>query len=73
MIKLNTIAEIKQAVDNGDKVYCGNDLYQVIKDSIGQYLILCASTNYCIGLHGMKGTKHENALNGENFYTRNSL
>ena len=69
---LTTIAEIKNAVNKGRKVYCGNSAYQVIKDNIGQWLIKCSLNGYCIGLHGQEGTQYENQLNGENFYTEYS-
>jgi hypothetical protein len=59
------IKQIKQAVDSGKKVYWSNKAYQVIHDSIGQWLIHCSINNNCVGLHGMKGTKYENVLNGE--------
>ncbi len=45
-----SVSEIKEAVDNGKKVYRCNSNYQVIKDNIGQYLIKCLSNNHCIGL-----------------------
>jgi hypothetical protein len=69
---LESIAEIKNAVNKGRKVYCGNSAYQVIKDNKGQYLIKCSLNDYCIGLHGLEGTQYENQLNGENFYTEYS-
>ena len=60
------LSEIKQAIGEGKKVYCQTLAYQVIKDSIGQYLIKCTLTNYCIGLTWQDGT----ALNGKeaNFF-----
>ena len=58
------IQQIKQAVDSGLSVKSGNDLYDVTKDTLGQYLIVCSSNNYTIGLHGQKGTIHEHVLNG---------
>jgi len=69
---LTTIAEIKNAVNKGRRVYCGNSAYQVIKDNIGQWLIKCSLNGYCIGLHGQEGTQYENQLNGEHFYTEYS-
>ena len=64
------IKEIKKAVDEGQKVCWSNPAYDVIKDDIGQYLIKCNLNGHCIGLHGLKGTKYENQLNGkeEDFY-----
>jgi len=67
--ELETIEEIKAAVDAGHAVHCGNDGYTVTKDSIGQYLIKYAHNNYCVGLHGMEGTKYEGVLNGGDFYS----
>lgn len=45
-----TLQEIKSAINEGFKVYWKNQLYEVIKDSIGQYLIYCHSNGHCIGL-----------------------
>jgi len=59
-----TIKEIKQAIEDGKKVYQHNLGYEVILDSIGQYLIHCNMHNTYIGLHGVKGGKYENQLNG---------
>ena len=70
MTRLETIPEIKGAVDGGKRVFCGNELYEVVKDGIGQYLIVCHANQYCVGLHGAEGTKYESELNGENFYTK---
>lgn len=36
-----TLQEIKTAVDAGQTVHWANSRYQVIKDSLGQYLIGC--------------------------------
>lgn len=70
MQTLKTIAEIKEAVDNGKKVFCDTTAYEVIKDQIGQYFIHCNINGYCIGLHGMEGTKYENQLNGTKFFVK---
>lgn len=51
-----TIEEIKEAVNSGKKVYCGNSAYEVIKDKIGQWLIKCTLNDYCIGLTWQDGT-----------------
>lgn len=67
MKTLNTIPEIKEAVDNGLKVYADTLRYEVIKDKNGEYLIKCGS--YCVGLTGKAGTEWENKLNGTNFFT----
>lgn len=55
-----THQEIKTAVDQGKLVHWVNDLYEVIKDSIGQYLISCKGGNV-IGLTWKDGV----TLNGE--------
>ena len=62
-LKLDNAIEIRLAIDKGYKVYCGNPMYEVIKDRIGQYLIVC-KTGYCVGLTWKDGT----TLNGEDFY-----
>ena len=52
-----TLAEIKQAIAEGRKVYHGNKNYEVIQDKIGQYLIVCSINDYTIGLtHSDKKT-----------------
>jgi len=56
-----TTTEIKQAVDNGQKVYWASLLYRVIKDSKGQYLINCTANGSCIGLTWLDGE----TLNGK--------
>lgn len=58
------IEEIKAAVDNGSTVKCDNGT--VIKDAIGQYLIVWVANGSCIALHG-EG-KFANVLNSENFH-----
>ena len=56
-----TMQEIKTAIDDGEKVYWCNRGYQVIKDSLGQYMIKCFMNGHCIGLTNAEETK----LNGE--------
>jgi len=56
-----TVEEIKKAVDAGKKVYWSNTLYEVIKDSIGQYLIHVIGTSNYIGLTWKDGK----TLNGD--------
>ena len=68
IVKLSTVQEIKQAVNEGKTVYDGNEAYTVIKDKKDQWLIKCSINGYCIGLHGMEGTPSENRLNGTDFY-----
>jgi hypothetical protein len=50
-----TLEEIKAAVESGRRVFQHNRLYEVIKDNLGQWLIVCASNNYTIGLTWMDG------------------
>ena len=69
MRTLKTIEAIKTAVDNGETVYADSTGYQVIKDRIGQYLIVFTASDYCIGLTGLKGTKYENQINATTVYT----
>ena len=45
-----TLAEIKTALADGKRVFHQSMNYEVIADSIGQYLIKCRSNDYCIGL-----------------------
>lgn len=44
------LQEIKQAIADGKKVKWASDAYDVIKDNIGQYLIICNLNEYTIGL-----------------------
>lgn len=55
------LAEIKAAVDRGYKVFWGNKGYQVIKDNIGEYLIVYLPTGDAIGLTHRDGQ----TLNGQ--------
>ena len=61
-----TLEQIKQAIDDGKTVHWSNDLYTVIKDRLGQYLIICTSNDHCIGLTWKDGV----TMNGqpEQFY-----
>lgn len=56
-----TLDEIKSAVDAGKVVHWKNYAYRVIKDSLGQYLILCTMNQNCIGLTHLDGV----TMNGE--------
>ena len=61
-----TAEEIRKAVDQGEKVFCGSEIYEVIKDKNNEYLIRCIKNDYCIGL-----TNRDNiTLNGEDFYIK---
>jgi len=42
--------EIKKAVDEGKHVKWSNRLYDVVKDNLGQYFIICNRNNYATGL-----------------------
>lgn len=64
----NDIKTIKAAVDTGHTVYQGNTAYEVRKDSLERYNIVCAHNDYCIGLHGLEGGRFEHKLNGSDFY-----
>lgn len=59
------LTEIKEALSKGNTVYWKNENYQVIKDSLGQYLIHSKCNDSYIGLYGKKGTKFENIMNGK--------
>jgi hypothetical protein len=59
--EIMTLEQIKKAVDDGFRVVAGP--YEVIKDSIGQYLIHCLLNDHYVGLHGQEGTKHEHVTN----------
>jgi hypothetical protein len=56
-----TIEQIKGAIDLGLRVKWANDGYDVIKDSIGQYLIVFRPNGHCFGLTNQAGDK----LNGD--------
>lgn len=55
------LEDIKSAVESGQYVYWKNEGYQVIKDSIGQWLILCHFNGSCIGLTWQDGV----TMNGD--------
>lgn len=58
--------QIKSAVDSGHRVKWANSAYDVIRDSLGQYLIVCNLNQSTIGLTWLDGE----TLNGkpEQFY-----
>ena len=62
-----TLDEIKQAIRDGKKVYWSKESYEVIRDSIGQYLI-CHENGNIIGLTWRDGV----TLNGreDQFFTK---
>ena len=52
------VQEIKKHIDNGHHVTINNGAYKLIKDNLNQYLIICLSNDFCIGL-----TDNKNNLN----------
>jgi hypothetical protein len=56
-----TLEQIKGAIALGLSVKWANDGYDVIQDSIGQYLIKCRHNGHCIGLTHSNGV----TLNGD--------
>lgn len=63
-----TLNEIKYAVETGRSVHWVNDGYSVIKDKIGQYLVICERNKSAIGLTWRDGI----TLNGKesDFYIK---
>lgn len=55
-----TLDQIKQALAEGKRVHWANDGYEVIRDNIGQYLIIYEHNGSAIGLTHMDGV----SLNG---------
>ena len=57
--------QIKSAVESGEKVFWGNDSYQVIKAKLGEFLVVHDGGS-CVGL-----TSRSGILQGEekDFYT----
>lgn len=56
-----TLEQIKAAIAEGKKVHWSNRAYEVIKDSLGQYLIICRLNDHAIGLTWRDGI----TLNGK--------
>ena len=48
------VQQIKKHIDKGHYVTINNGAYKLIKDDLNQYLIICLSNNYCIGLTDSK-------------------
>lgn len=44
-----TLKEIKEAIENGETVYCGSNAYVVVKEN-NDYFIKCLFNNHKIGL-----------------------
>lgn len=66
MTKLETIEEIKAAVDAGKRVDCMGGGYHVLKSG-ARYVVAAKFSGYRVGLHGRPGSKYENVLNGTDF------
>lgn len=62
-----TLPEIKAAVERGERVYWSSIAYKVVKDCLGQWLIVCSYNGYTIGLTWQDGI----TMNGqpEEFFT----
>lgn len=56
-----TLDQIKQAINDGKNVYHVNKGYKVIRDKLGQYLIVYTPNQYTIGLTWQDGI----TLNGK--------
>lgn len=67
-MKLNTVEEIKKAVDAGKTVFADTKAYRVIKNK-QNYYIVCSFNQYTVGLHGLEDTPYANKLNGTSFWT----
>jgi len=50
-----TLKQIKDALNDGLTVCWSHDGYQVVKDSLNQYLIKCLHNGHCIGLTHQDG------------------
>jgi len=62
-----TLDEIKAAVEAGKVVYWASRAYRVVKDRLGQWLIVCTLNDYTVGLTWLDGV----TMNGmpEQFFT----
>lgn len=58
------LAAIKEAVESGKTVCADSPAYNVIKDSLGQFLIKYIYSDYCIGLTWRDGV----TLNAKRFW-----
>jgi len=55
---------IKTAINDDKRVFMTpSKAYEVIKDSIGQYLIKCHINDSFVGLHGRENTECEHKIN----------
>lgn len=50
-----TLEQIKAAVLRGDTVHWASDIYHVVHDSVGQWLIHCTVNNHYFGLTWQDG------------------
>ncbi|CAM3559566.1 hypothetical protein [Parendozoicomonas haliclonae] len=50
-----TLEEIKQAIEGGKRVFWKSQLYEVINDHFGGYLIVCMDNDSAIGLTWQDG------------------
>jgi hypothetical protein len=66
-----TLSEIKAAVEAGRTVCWHNSGYRVIKDNLGQWLIIFIPNQHCVGLTWRDGV----TLNGkpEEFYIEEAV
>ena len=56
-----TLTEIKAAVEGGKTVHWVSEIYRVVRDSLGQWMIVCRVNNSAIGLTWQDGV----TLNGK--------
>ena len=65
-----TLEQIKAAVESGQTVHWVNDGYRVVKDNLGQWLIVCDQNQNAIGLTWQDGV----TMNGQGhqFYIEGS-
>ena len=50
-----TLQEIKDAINSGQTVHWANSLYEVVHDSLDQWLVVCTDNGYTTGLHSKSG------------------
>tara|TARA_Y100001938_G_C8075872_1_gene426040 strand:- start:1096 stop:1293 length:198 start_codon:yes stop_codon:yes gene_type:complete len=61
------LEQIKKALEKGLKVYWGNNGYEVLKDKLGRYLVVCRHNGYTVGLTDLNGNLQGNP---NEFYVR---
>jgi hypothetical protein len=57
--------ELKKAIELNITINWKNSLFKVIKDNLGQYLIICTKNDNCVGLH--LPTYFPNGIDQRNF------